>query len=143
VIDANLAVWTVLPVVAGENVVPRFEAWGRQGVRLAAPMLWLAEATSAIRLAVYSRAVSDQAGQAALDGLFDLEVEAVPLDAQLCRSAFEWAGRLGQARAYDGFYLALAEQLGAEFWTADRRLSNGARQVGAHWVRWVGEPAGG
>jgi hypothetical protein len=41
------------------------------------------------------------------------------------------SNRLGQSKAYDGFYLALAEQSNAEFWTADQCLVNSARQLGA------------
>src|SRR5438477_244782 len=66
-------------------------------------------------------------------------VETIPMDAPLCQAAFEWAGRLNQVRAYDGFYLALAEQLKAEFWTADKRLANAVQQIGANWVHWIGE----
>jgi predicted nucleic acid-binding protein len=76
------------------------------------------------------------------DRLFDqLLLRRVRLAAprQLCRSAFEWATRLGQKAAYDCFYLAAAERLGAEFWTADERLSNRASQLGAVWVHWMGE----
>ncbi|MBN1657789.1 MAG: type II toxin-antitoxin system VapC family toxin [Anaerolineae bacterium] len=52
--------------------------------------------------------------------------------------ALSWADRLGHSKAYDAHYLALAEQEGIEFWTADRRLANGAQQAGAHWVYWIG-----
>ena len=55
------------------------------------------------------------------------------------RIAFDWATRLRQKGAYDGFYLAAAEQLGAELWTADQALVNNALQVGVSWVRWMGE----
>jgi predicted nucleic acid-binding protein len=55
------------------------------------------------------------------------------------RSAFDWATRLHQKAAYDGFYLAAAEQLGAEFWTADKALANNAGQLGVSWVHWMGE----
>jgi hypothetical protein len=52
------------------------------------------------------------------------------------------SNRLGQSKAYDAFYLALAERLKAEFWTADQRLANGARQLGANWAHWIGEEIG-
>jgi predicted nucleic acid-binding protein len=55
------------------------------------------------------------------------------------RIAFDWATRLRQKAAYDGFYLAAAEQLGAELWTADQALVSNALQVGASWVHWMGE----
>lgn len=141
VIDANVAIWTVLPVLANADVdaLGRFSSWQHTGARLVAPALWLAECTSAIRRGVYAKAITHARGLVALSDLFALEVDIVPMDEDQCMSAFEWAGRLGQARAYDGFYMALAEQLGMEFWTADTRLANAAQQAGATWVHWVGE----
>lgn len=141
VIDASAAIWALLPAWAaqGVDITRRFSAWRQLGLQLVAPMLWLAECTSAIRGGVYARAISADEGQTALDDLFSLEVEAIALTPELCREALGWAGRLGQSKAYDGFYLALAENLGAEFWTADRRLANGARQLGMLWAHWIGE----
>ena len=37
------------------------------------------------------------------------------------------------------FYLAAAEQLGAELWTVDQALVNNAQQIGASWVHWMVE----
>jgi predicted nucleic acid-binding protein len=80
-----------------------------------------------------------------MDRLSSNDVQVIPSDLGLCESAFKWAERLGHSKAYDSFYLALAEWLSAErqvlveLWTADERLVNRARQVGAPWVRWVGE----
>ena len=36
--------------------------------------------------------------------------------------AYDWTLRLRRAAAYDSFYLALAETLGVDLWTTDRRL---------------------
>jgi len=58
-----------------------------------------------------------------------------------CQAVLEWAGRLNQSRAYDAFYMALAEELGAEFWTADQRLARAAQQAGVTWTHWIGEAA--
>lgn len=43
-------------------------------------------------------------------------------DASLHRRALDIAGRYRLPAAHDAHYLALAERLGAEFWTADRQL---------------------
>jgi predicted nucleic acid-binding protein len=86
--------------------------------------------------------IAAERAREAVEDLFALEIETAPLDAPLSRSALAWAERLGQSRAYDGFYLALAEGLGAEVWTADRRLANGAQKVGAAWVHWIGDTGG-
>jgi predicted nucleic acid-binding protein len=49
--------------------------------------------------------------------------------------AFDWTLRLRRVAAYDSFYLALAQRLGCELWTFDRRLANAAA---APWVRYMG-----
>jgi len=72
--------------------------------------------------------------------IFDqMQIQFVPEDLIQRQAALRWAVRLRQKAAYDGFYLAAAEQLGAEFWTADQSLCNHARQAGATWVHWLGE----
>ena len=56
-----------------------------------------------------------------------------------CVEALRWATRLNQRPAYDAFYLAVAQRLDAELWTADRRLCHNARQAGADWVHFMDE----
>ncbi|MCW5849154.1 MAG: type II toxin-antitoxin system VapC family toxin [Anaerolineae bacterium] len=141
VIDGNLALWTVIPQLASYNPAPQFALWYKANTRLVAPAFWLAECVSGIRLALYSRRITPERGQQSLNDLFALRVELAPLDESLCRSVYTWAERLNQARAYDALYLALAESLPAELWTADRRLADRARQLGVAWVRWIGEGA--
>ncbi|MBI3973153.1 MAG: type II toxin-antitoxin system VapC family toxin [Chloroflexi bacterium] len=126
-------------MVGTVDVSRRFKGWIQAGIQLTAPMLWPAEIVSSVRFSVYRRSISIERGRIALEDLLALPVDVTPTSAPLCRAAFEWAGRLGQARAYDAFYLALAQELGAPFWTADRRLVNGARQAGVSWVHWIGE----
>jgi predicted nucleic acid-binding protein len=47
---------------------------------------------------------------------------------------------LAQTKAYDAFYLAVAEKMEAELWTADRHLSNRCRNdLGLEWVHWINE----
>jgi predicted nucleic acid-binding protein len=63
-----------------------------------------------------------------------LGVRLVSPDETLTQSAFDWTLRLGRTAAYDSFYLALAERLGCELWTADRRLRNA---VDLPWLRGI------
>ena len=69
--------------------------------------------------------------------LEELPVTLVPPDAVQSRRAFAWTRRLNRAAAYDSVclrqqYLALAEGLQCELWTADKRLCNA---VDLPWVR--------
>jgi predicted nucleic acid-binding protein len=90
-------------------------------------------------MSLYAKRISAEQAYTAVEDLYLLEVETQPLDINMCKAALEWATRLQQRRAYDAFYLALAERLQTEFWTADKRLANAAQQLGANWVRWIGE----
>ena len=139
VVDSNIAIWTALPSGASVDVRPLFERWRRDYVELFAPDLWLAECTSVIRHYVFRGVLSTADGRKILDDLLALDIQLQAPTPELCRAALHWAERLNQARAYDSFYLALAERLGAQFWTADERLVNRAREVGAEWAHWVGE----
>ncbi len=74
----------------------------------------------------------------AVEDLFALEIGSVPCDLALCKAALDWAHRMTHSKAYDAFYLALAEARGAELWTTDERLESRARQLGVDWVCSVG-----
>jgi predicted nucleic acid-binding protein len=59
-------------------------------------------------------------------------------DDALHSAALAFAARFSLPAAYDAHYLALADRLGAAFWTTDRRLANSVRPA-LPWVRLVGE----
>ena len=138
VIDAGVAIWTVLPLMSTINMVSRLVTWREAGIELYAPALWLAETTSVIRRAVSTKLITLAEGRTALDDVIALDITVTAMTPAHCRSALAWADRLGQAKAYDGFYLALAEELNAPFYTTDQRLANGAHQKGVAWVLWIG-----
>jgi predicted nucleic acid-binding protein len=104
-----------------------------------APDLWIPEVTSVLRRAVYDRALTYGAADRSLAKLFLLGIETVRLDQDLAHRALAWAGKLGQSRAYDSFYLALAEREETELWSADQRIVDRARQLNLRWVKFVGD----
>ena len=140
VIDANLAVRTIFPVGNGAEL-RLMERWRQENRAVFAPDLWLAETTSVIRRMACSGLITAQEGARAVQDMFALGVQVIAADASLCAAAYQWAEKSSQSKAYDGFYLALAERLSTEkdspveFWTADRRLFNQAQQAGVTWVR--------
>ncbi len=134
VVDASTAVFLVLESPLTSQIETLWRGWIRAGTRICVPYLWLNEVTSAIHKVYMLKAFSEEKAQLALDAVLALGVELQPENVELCRDAFRWATALKQLAVYDGFYLALAERLGAEFWTADRNLFNHARQLDLAWV---------
>lgn len=142
VIDAGVGLGLVLNLPYSPAARLAWQTWQAEGVELYAPSLWVYETTSALRKTWAVGNLTAVEATAALDTLLALEVQLVPdEDGELRRAALRWAARLNQRAAYDGFYLALADRFGTEFWSTDQRLVNGARQTGAAWVRWIGEAA--
>ena len=140
VLDANLAAKAVIPgSLLGEEILERLAVWHKDRVRLLAPDIWLPEVISVVRQAIFLNMIAPGDGIIVVEDVFRLGVEVIPSDLELCQSALAWAGRLGQSKAYDSFYLALSQRLGAELWTGDLRLFQRARQLGVDWVRSLSE----
>lgn len=132
VIDANLAVYSVINTPQSSQAADLLESFIRQNLTLCAPRLWWFEITSVIHRYQFADLISESTAYAAL-ALLTEDLGVQPVEVSM-RSAFDWATRLRQKSAYDGFYLAAAEQEGAELWTTNRALVNNARQLGINWV---------
>jgi predicted nucleic acid-binding protein len=139
VVDANLVVAIILPLPYSEPSQRKMTEWKEAGEAIFAPVLWEYELTSALRRAVVTGLLSSDQARSALSRIMILNVQSVPPTATLHQEALKWAERLGQARAYDSQYLAVAHELVAALWTGDRRLANAARQLGIGWVNWIGQ----
>ncbi len=141
VIDSNLIAAVVLPLPYSDQATQKIIAWKRAGAELLAPVLLEYEMAAILRKAVVARWLTTDLAVEVIGKVLALNVRCLTPTADLHERALRWADRLGHSKAYDAQYLALAEQEGIELWTADRRLANGAQQVGAHWVHWIGEVA--
>ncbi len=135
-VDASVVVRLVVDALDSERVHALWTRWQAQGRVLVAPSLLYYEVANALFRYEQAGELTGEEGQQALGAALTLPVElssgaAVHVEAVLL------ARRLGLKATYDAHYLALAERLGAEFWTADRRL---ARQVAPSlpWVREIG-----
>jgi predicted nucleic acid-binding protein len=62
------------------------------------------------------------------------DVQEVRATEELHRRALDWAERLKVPVAYDPAYLAVAEHLGAAFWTADNKLYKKMRALNIDWI---------
>jgi len=137
VLDASVAVATALSLPYSPQAARLLEHLS--GAEIYVPALWEYEVVSTLRKSVALGRSTSAEAEGALERMLVLPSTRVAPDPGLHRAALRWADRLGQVVAYDAQYLALAERLGAEFWTADRRLVERARESGLVWVRWVGE----
>ncbi|MFN2569477.1 MAG: type II toxin-antitoxin system VapC family toxin [Candidatus Dormibacteria bacterium] len=129
VLDANLLVVAANPADAHHGaVIRRVAAWDREGADLHAPDLAPYEFASALtRLAALAGWPADRL--AAAWEVFDhLALTMHPIGNGV--RVVTLARRLGRQSAYDAAYIALAEQLGAELWTLDRKLAANAESVG-------------
>jgi predicted nucleic acid-binding protein len=143
VLDANLVVAQFFPMPYSIQASDRLYVWRRDRVDLLAPTLLQYEVNNALRRLLAAGLILDSEARTALQDLQALRIRYISPDPELHDRAWYWTDRLNQSKTYDAQYVALADLERADLWTADRRLANGARQVGVEWVRWIGESEAG
>ena len=120
----------VLKLFLSEPDSPLAEAlwnfWMEQGYHPIAPGLFAYEIVSVLRRSVYRGIITAEYGRRALHEAFALKVQLLTFR-DLHERAWEIARELNRPAAYDTHYLALAEIVGCEFWTADGRFYRTAR----------------
>jgi predicted nucleic acid-binding protein len=134
VVDASLIFRLLVPNLQQQALRAQVDGWQQGGVELAAPTLWLYELTSAIAKAIHAGQLIEDEGRRLVALVHAFPIDLVTPDVALGLAALAWSRRLQRANAYDSAYLALAEALHAELWTADRRLANAVR---LEWVQCV------
>jgi predicted nucleic acid-binding protein len=135
-IDANL-VFRLVANPADLRVRLLWEGWRDQGRIIAAPALLYYELTNALHRAQKAGLLSVTAANDALRLALTMPIHAQG-DTALHGSAMALARRFNLPAAYDAHYLALADKLNADFWTADERLVNRVRPS-LTWVHLLGE----
>jgi predicted nucleic acid-binding protein len=130
-IDANLVIRLVADP-SDQAVRQLWAGWDAAHRQLAAPGLICYEVANALyryRKLGYMSALSVEL---ALDAALALPLH-LHHDADLHRRALALAQHFALSAAYDAHYLAVAEHLGGELWTADRALAQ-AVQSEFEWV---------
>jgi predicted nucleic acid-binding protein len=138
VIDSNILIAFGLadePLYTQANRI--LSMWQTTEERLTAPRLFRSEMTAVIRKVVYQERMTLEQGRAMLAQLLNYPIEFHEDDA-LLKEAYELAVRFNRPRAYDTQYMALAQRLNCDFWTADERLVNSTRGQFSH-IRWLGD----
>lgn len=139
VIDANVIAALVFPVTYTPQASQLMIYLDNTDEDLIAPTLFEYEIATIIRRSVAFGLLDESQVSTIWNKLFGSRIRTIVPTTSLHRSALQLAERLGQSKAYDAHYLALAAQESAPFWTADRRLARRAQETGLTWVNWIGD----
>ena len=102
-----------------------------------APGLFVFECVSALRRMVVRKDLEEERTRSAM-GLLGTMPVSLRAPQGLVERAWAIATELDRPTAYDSFYLGVAELLGIDCWTADRRLFNAAHEK-KPWLHHLGE----
>ena len=127
VVDASVVLKLLLPEDQSGTVHRLWARWLEQDREIAAPFLLAYEVTSVLRNKMVRREVPPEAGEAAFLAYRSQEISLHHPDG-IEEKMWALAKHWNLPTCYDATYLALAELLGYEFWTADRRLAAGLRK---------------
>ena len=133
-IDASLVVRLVADP-EDDSVRRVWEQWDAERRQLAAPTLLYYEVTNALHRYQKLGLMSASSVRLALEAALSLPIH-LHGETDLHWRALELAERFSLPAAYDAHYLALAERLGGEFWTADAALARRVQPALA-WVHLV------
>lgn len=111
--------------------------WEERGTVVFAPALLPYEVTNAMWRFENRGELSPGAATFSIKQMNDLQIEVVGTG-EIHLRALEFVRRFSESKAYDSHFLALADILQCELWTADKKLFN---RVGQHlsWVQLVDE----
>jgi predicted nucleic acid-binding protein len=136
VVDASLAVkWMLEETWTAEATLLR-RRWAMEGIRVTAPSWFVCEVSNVLFQRLRDRQIRLVDAQ---DNLRDLTrlVALDAFDSALAPRAIELAQALGLPKTYDCLYLALAERLACDLWTADERFWNAVKPTYPRF-RWLG-----
>lgn len=138
VIDANIAVALLVERPWSALAEQKMLEWKSGKARLCVPALWPSEVMSALRKAISLNQMDQEDALKLVSAMDAWNVQVYVPDADLNRRSLIWAERIGQMAAYDAQYLALAESLKADFYTADKKLFNCCQNIGVPFVKFLG-----
>lgn len=128
VVDASVVLKLLLPQGLSEVVRRLWSRWIEHETEIAAPVLLAYEVVSVLRNKVFRGELGTEAGAAAFAAFRAQEILLLHPE-ELEEAAWRLATQWKLPTAYDAAYLALAELMDYELWTADRRLATALRKA--------------
>lgn len=137
VVDASLAVKWLVEEDDSDKAHAVLQSWVAQDITRIAPYLMPFEVANVLHRRVLRGELNVGDSTRMISRLLEssLELQQPP---GLHVRALQLSSQLNQSAAYDAHYLALAESVGCELWTADERFYRAASR-GIRNVRWIGE----
>jgi predicted nucleic acid-binding protein len=138
VADAGIFLAAVLEESYSKQASALIKLWNTEDRQIAAPTLFRYEIIAVIRKNVFRVLLAPEDALEKRDILLSLAQKLrFFVDDDLLRRSYELATQLNRPTAYDSQYLAVAERLDCEFWTADQKLFNTVTGTLSR-VKWVG-----
>lgn len=135
-VDASVAFKWLVEEENSDKATALTRLWDDEGTQPMAPPIMPFEVANALHRRVVRGDLVLGVAKELVQDLFSLGV-VLHQTPSLHMRALELASQLNQGVAYDAHYLALAESLDCEMWTADQRLYRVAG-TGFDHVRWLG-----
>lgn len=136
VIDASLAIKWVLREPYTEEALSLADRWVAEETKPIAPCLLFVEITNVLHHRTMKEQISLSHAERLLKGLSNIGIE-IWESPRLHILALQLAQKLQRSAVYDTHYLALAEIMDCDFWTADERFFNSVREQQPR-VKWLG-----
>ena len=134
-VDASFVVRRVAADVTESRYLNLWNEWLDSGYEIVAPTLIYYEASNAFHRMSLAGQISAEKAVRLMGNATDLRITLYG-DRSLHQKALNLASTLRLPASYDAHYLALAEELSVEFYTADRRLFN-AVSSSLNWVNLI------
>lgn len=132
-VDASVILRYVLQP-ENEAIQNLWQSWVADEVSLVAPSLLFYEVTNALYQQQRNKVLSPETIWETLELSLDLPITLVD-EKNLHLKAREIAMRFNLPATYDAHYLALAEWMEVDLWTADIRLVNALKPFKVKWVK--------
>jgi predicted nucleic acid-binding protein len=124
-LDASFVIRLILDNPLGEKASSHLQSWIGEERPIFAPTLLNFEIVNALYRYCRQGSLTEEAATEALAAALALPIRLYG-EFRLHGNALRLARRFQLSAAYDAHYLALAEILGADFWTADAKLVRAA-----------------